>query len=76
MIGCGLLAYFYDGARVTPISPLGFLVGTGGAFTILFFYRILGGYWFVEGDEGLMHGQSGRVRRTRRRSRFYGAHAE
>jgi hypothetical protein len=35
---------------VTPISPTGFAVATAGAFIILFFYRLLGGYWFVEGD--------------------------
>lgn len=48
--GCALLSYFYEGHRVTPISPLGFIVGTAGAFMILFFYRLLGGFWFVEGD--------------------------
>jgi uncharacterized membrane protein YeaQ/YmgE (transglycosylase-associated protein family) len=49
VIGCGLLAYFYEGKRVTPISPVGFLVGTFGAFLLLFFYRLLGGYFFREG---------------------------
>ena len=70
VIGMGLLTYFYSGDRISPISPLGFLVGTAGAFLLLFFYRLLGGYWFVEGDQGLVHGQSGRVRRSRRRSRY------
>ncbi|REJ67311.1 MAG: GlsB/YeaQ/YmgE family stress response membrane protein [Planctomycetota bacterium] len=50
VIGCGVLTYFWEGARVTPISPIGFLVATGGAFILLFFYRLLGGYWFVEGE--------------------------
>ena len=50
VIGCGTLSYFYEGQRVTPISPLGLLVATGGAFIILVFYRLLGGYFFVEGD--------------------------
>jgi uncharacterized membrane protein YeaQ/YmgE (transglycosylase-associated protein family) len=50
VIGCGLIGYFFAGHRVTPISPLGLVVGTVGAFTILFFYKLLGGYWFVEGD--------------------------
>jgi len=49
VIGCGILAYFYEGKRITPISPLGFLVGTAGAFILLFFYRLLGGYFFREG---------------------------
>ncbi len=51
IIGCGILSFFMEGQRVTPISPTGFAVGTGGAFLILFFYKLLGGYWFRE-DEG------------------------
>jgi len=50
VIGCGTLAYFCEGQRVTPISPAGLAVATGGAFILLFFYRLLAGYWFVEGD--------------------------
>jgi uncharacterized membrane protein YeaQ/YmgE (transglycosylase-associated protein family) len=50
VIGCGVASYFYPGQRVTPISPLGFLVATAGAFIILFFYRLLAGKWFVEGE--------------------------
>jgi uncharacterized membrane protein YeaQ/YmgE (transglycosylase-associated protein family) len=50
VIGCGVAMYFYPGQRVTPISPLGFLVATAGAFIILFFYRLLAGKWFVEGE--------------------------
>src|SRR6186997_1768736 len=49
VIGCGLVSYFYQGQRVTPISPLGLAVATGGAFIILFFYRLLGGKIFPEG---------------------------
>ena len=60
VIGCATLSYFYDGHRVTPISPLGLLVATGGAFLLLFFYRLLSGYWFVEGEVP--------PRRSRRRS--------
>lgn len=52
IIGCGLLTYAYGGERVTPISPLGFLAATGGAFLLLFFYRVLGGRIFAEGDGG------------------------
>jgi uncharacterized membrane protein YeaQ/YmgE (transglycosylase-associated protein family) len=47
-IGCGLVSYFYQGERVTPISPLGLAVATGGAFVILFFYRLLAGRLFLE----------------------------
>lgn len=55
VIGCGLLAYFIEGQRVTPISPMGLVVGTGGAFILLAFYRLLGGYWFVEGGSPMAH---------------------
>ncbi len=51
VIGCGTVSFFYDGDRITPISLVGLAVATGGAFLLLFFYRILGGYWFVEGDQ-------------------------
>ncbi len=49
VIGCGTLMFFYEGGRVTPISPIGFVVGTAGSFLLLFFYRLLGGYLFREG---------------------------
>src|SRR6187200_2358987 len=47
VFGCGGLMFIYmlfkvDAPRVTPISPLGFVVATVGAFTILFFYKLLG----------------------------------
>ena len=48
VIGCGILSYFTD-KHVSPISPLGFVVGTAGAFLLLFFYRLMGGYFFREG---------------------------
>ena len=50
VIGCSTLTYFTDGHRVTPISPMGFVVATAGAFVLLFFYRLLGGRFFLEGD--------------------------
>src|SRR5437762_1217734 len=49
VIGSGCLMFFTGGQRVTPISPVGFLVATAGAFIILAFYRVLGGYWLREG---------------------------
>ena len=64
VIGCGVLAFFHQGARITPISPIGFVVATAGSFVILFFYRILSGYWFVEGDA--VSRQHSRRRRSRR----------
>ena len=65
VIGCGIVSYFYEGHRVTPISPMGAAVATAGAFTLLFFYRLLGGYFFVEGDV-----PAGRRRFRRRRRRY------
>jgi uncharacterized membrane protein YeaQ/YmgE (transglycosylase-associated protein family) len=65
VVGCGSLMFFWEGHRVTPISPSGFLCATAGAFILLFFYRLLSGYFFVEGDRiaKAPHVQ----RRTRRR---------
>lgn len=66
VIGCGTLSFFHEHHRVSPISPIGFLVGTGGAFALLLFYRLLAGYFFSE------HYVPPRVARTttyRRRSR-------
>ncbi|MGC4002680.1 MAG: GlsB/YeaQ/YmgE family stress response membrane protein [Pirellulales bacterium] len=51
VVGCGVLMFLYDGHRVTPISPLGFLVGTGGAFILLFFYKLLAGKIIKEGGD-------------------------
>jgi len=53
VIGCSTLMYFSNGQRVTPISPLGFVVATVGAFVLLFFYRLLGGRFFYEGDRAM-----------------------
>ncbi|QDU98421.1 GlsB/YeaQ/YmgE family stress response membrane protein [Lignipirellula cremea] len=64
VIGCGVLTYCYEGVKVSPISPAGFCVATAGAFMILFFYRLLAGYWFIEGDE--ITRRSVRRRRGRR----------
>ena len=66
IIGCGLVSYFVQGQRVTPISPLGLAVSTAGAFVILFFYKLLCGYFFVEGEVPRR-----RVRSPHRRNREY-----
>jgi uncharacterized membrane protein YeaQ/YmgE (transglycosylase-associated protein family) len=46
VIGCGTLLFFWEGKRITPVSPIGLLVATTGAFVLLAFYRILAGRWF------------------------------
>jgi uncharacterized membrane protein YeaQ/YmgE (transglycosylase-associated protein family) len=61
IIGCATVSYFWEGQRVTPISLGGLVVAIGGAFVLLFFYRLLGGHFFTEGD------QVTRVHRRRRR---------
>lgn len=43
VIGAGTLVFFSDSLRVTPISPLGFLVAICGTSIILFSYRLLSG---------------------------------
>ena len=64
IIGCGTLMFFRDGVRVTPISPVGFLAATGGAFLLLLMYRVLAGSIFVEAEGGEMW-----THRRRRRTR-------
>jgi uncharacterized membrane protein YeaQ/YmgE (transglycosylase-associated protein family) len=54
IIGCGVVSYFWQGHIISPISPLGFCVATGGAFVLLFFYKLLGGYYFEEGSGPLV----------------------
>ncbi len=41
-MGCGVYALIYA-ERVSPISSIGLICGTLGAFTLLSFYRLLGG---------------------------------
>ncbi len=53
VIGAGTLAFFWEGVRVTPLSPLGFVVATAGAFFLLFFYRLLAGRFVREGQDGV-----------------------
>ena len=65
VIGCGTLLFFLEGQRVTPISTFGFLAGTGGAFIILLFYRLLSGSLFAESEDG----ERVLYRRNRRRRR-------
>lgn len=65
MIGCGMWSYFYSNSRVTPISPMGFCVATAGAFVILFFYKLLGGYRYFEGGSSRRYSTSSSRRRYR-----------
>jgi uncharacterized membrane protein YeaQ/YmgE (transglycosylase-associated protein family) len=64
IIGCGTLMFFTNGTRISPVSFQGFLCGTGGAFVLLFFYRLLSGSLIVEAETG----ESWRLRRRKRRT--------
>lgn len=69
IIGCGVTSYFYDGPRITPIGVMGMAVGVLGAFVLLLLYRLLGGYFFVEGEHvSRMHRRTHYRRRRRRYS--------
>jgi uncharacterized membrane protein YeaQ/YmgE (transglycosylase-associated protein family) len=63
VLGCGVVSYFYHGQRVLPVSLLGMMVAIGGTLILLFFYKLLSGYYFVEGEY---------VTRSNRRRRRYG----
>jgi len=52
LTGCGVVSYLWVGHRVSPLSPLGFIAAVGGAFLLLFFHRLLGGYFFREAGTG------------------------
>ena len=69
IIGCGAWSLFSTGPRVTPVSPLGMVVATAGAFTLLAFYRLLGGYWIREGEVDVVRTSARRRRRQRSSSR-------
>jgi uncharacterized membrane protein YeaQ/YmgE (transglycosylase-associated protein family) len=66
VIGLGILNYFLPGQHVTPISPLGLAVATGGSFVLLLIYKLLGGFWFVEGEAPLRPAWTRRRRGSRR----------
>lgn len=76
VIGCGSVMYFWKGATVDPISGPGFVAATGGAFALLFFYRLMAGSFYVEPDAAEDRAVHTARRRRRRRtmiSRFYDA---
>jgi uncharacterized membrane protein YeaQ/YmgE (transglycosylase-associated protein family) len=54
VIGCGTLTYLSHGVHVSPISPIGFVVATGGAFVLLAFYKLFSGRIIREDGDGPM----------------------
>ncbi len=67
VIGSGIISFFAPQYHVTPLTPIGFLVATGGAFVLLFFYRLLAGYIIQEDGEGFIPAPHWRHRSYRRR---------
>lgn len=49
IIGAGTLLFFSENLRVTPISPVGFVVAIAGTSLLLFCYRILNGNILKDG---------------------------
>ncbi|MCA9197204.1 MAG: GlsB/YeaQ/YmgE family stress response membrane protein [Planctomycetales bacterium] len=69
VIGCGVYTLATN-QKVSPVSLVGLLVGTAGAFVILLFYRMLDGYVLNEaGSRGLGQPRRPQRRRTTRRRR-------
>lgn len=66
VIGCGTVMFFREGARVEPISVVGFFAAIGGAIILLLFYRILAGSIFLEAEAGDSWAHATRRRRRRR----------
>jgi uncharacterized membrane protein YeaQ/YmgE (transglycosylase-associated protein family) len=52
VVGSGLLVCLGGGQRVTPLSLVGFVAATAGAFLLLCFHRMLGGAFFREEGTG------------------------
>ena len=68
VVGCGVAMFFWKDAAIDPISLKGFFAAVFGAFTLLFFYRLLSGAFFKETDDSedrWMHRLRNRIRRRR-----------
>ena len=59
LIGCSAILLFDSSMKVTPISPIGFVAGTAGAFLILFFFRLLSNSYITEAVDGKVTGNPG-----------------
>ena len=71
LIGCSVLLLFDTSFKITPISPIGFVAGTAGAFLLLLVFRILSNSFVVEAVDGKVTGTPGTALTTnyRRRAR-------
>lgn len=52
LIGCGVALLIDSSYKISPISPIGFIAGTAGAFVILLFFRVLSHSYVVEAQDG------------------------
>ncbi len=73
VIGCGVYSLIYD-EKISPITSVGLVCGTLGAFLILLFYRVLGGFLLDEAGSMRPHharclARPRRLEGTRRRRR-------
>jgi uncharacterized membrane protein YeaQ/YmgE (transglycosylase-associated protein family) len=69
ILGCATISYFLGGVRVTPVSLVGFLVGTAGALLLLLFYRLFRGYRYRVGEPSRRYGPGPYWFRRRRSTR-------
>ncbi|MCA9149515.1 MAG: GlsB/YeaQ/YmgE family stress response membrane protein [Planctomycetales bacterium] len=73
VIGCGVYTLVYN-EKISPITSVGLICGTIGAFVILLFYRLLGGFILDEaGSSDSRRRVAGEARepvRRRRRRRY------
>ena len=68
--GCGVVLLFDTSLQITPISPIGFAAGIGGAFLLLFFFRVLSNSYVAEAVDGKISGSAGTgIRKYYRRGR-------
>ncbi len=65
VIGCGTALFFWRDMSIDPISVKGFFAAVIGAFSLLFFYRLLSGSFFNETSDT----EDGWVHKLRRRSK-------
>lgn len=69
VLGCGSLLLYDSNMRITPISLMGFIAASLGAFVLLLLYRIMSSsYFFVEAVDGSTHSGETIIRRRRRRA--------
>lgn len=61
LIGCSVLLLFDSSFKITPISPIGFVAGTAGAFLLLLIFRLLSNSYFAEAVDGRVSGTPGTV---------------